>query len=105
MTTHSPAAPAAPATSCPVGPRPCYWVEETDGSRWMVPGCLARALDPDAGSCTCLPLHEQLEAMRAELAAAHGAYAGLRHWHDQVLAAVHGHVDGRRIMREAARVM
>ncbi|MFB7552605.1 hypothetical protein [Streptomyces sp. NPDC056154] len=86
-------------------PRPplaCYWVHEPDGTRWLVPGCMARMHDADLDACTCARLTEQLEQARKERDQAQRAHDGLRVWTDAIIAAVHAHPDGTKIMKDAA---
>ncbi|MFB6881234.1 hypothetical protein ACFCY8_10410 [Streptomyces noursei] len=80
----------------------CYWVHEPDGTRWLVPGCMSRVHDPDTDSCDCPTLAEELAAARCERDAAQRSYQGLREWTDSIIAAVHAHPDGKKIMKTAA---
>ena len=82
---------------------PCHWHEDRDGERILIPGCAARAQDPDGEECTCPTLAKQLEAAREEAARLKHELDGARLWHGHVTAAVHAHRDGRDIMRAAAR--
>ncbi|MFJ3817792.1 hypothetical protein [Streptomyces sp. NPDC090056] len=87
------------------GPKPplaCCWVEEPDGTRWLVPGCIARLHDADAGACTCSTLADQLETAQRERDEARRAHRSLQSWHDAIVATVHAHPDGARIMKNAA---
>jgi hypothetical protein len=83
-------------------PRVCYWVEETDGTRWLVPGCVSRLHDADADACTCPTLAQQVAEARDARGRAQRDYAGLRAWADAIIAAVHAHPDGKAIMKDAA---
>ncbi|MFJ1847085.1 hypothetical protein [Streptomyces sp. NPDC088146] len=86
-------------------PRPplaCYWVHEPDGTRWLVPGCVARLHNADADACTCPTLAQQLADAQRERDQAQRAHDGLRAWADAVIAAVHAHPDGKKIMKDAA---
>ncbi|MEW2434340.1 hypothetical protein AB0952_09165 [Streptomyces caniferus] len=85
-----------------VGQPRCYWVHEPDGTRWLVPGCMGRVHDPDIDSCDCPNLAEELAAARSERDAAQRGYRGLRTWTDSIVAAVHAHPDGKKIMKAAA---
>ncbi|TGZ12374.1 hypothetical protein DV517_74690 [Streptomyces sp. S816] len=89
-------------TSSPRPPLACHWVQEPDGTRWLVPGCVARLHDAEAAACTCPSLAEQLAAAREERDQAQCGYDGLRGWADDILAAVHAHPDGKKIMKDAA---
>ncbi|MFH0246155.1 hypothetical protein ACGRHY_27905 [Streptomyces sp. HK10] len=88
----------------PTGGTPlrCQWVHEPDGTRWLVPGCMARMHDPDADSCDCPTLADELATARSERDTARRHYQGLREWTDSIITTVHAHPDGRQIMREAA---
>ena len=86
-------------------PRPplaCHWVQEPDGTRWLVPGCISRLHDPDADACTCPTLADQLAETQGERDRAQRDYTGLRSWTDAIIAAVHAHPDGKKIMKDAA---
>ncbi|OIJ95416.1 hypothetical protein [Streptomyces colonosanans] len=86
-------------------PRPplhCHWVQEPDGTRWLVPGCMSRLHDADADACTCPTLAQQLEDAQGERDQAQRAYSGLRAWTDAIIAAVNDHPDGKKIMKGAA---
>lgn len=72
-------------------PRPCYWHEDEDGTRYLIPGCLARVNDPDIDECTCPSLARQLEK------------TGLQGWHDAIVRAVYDHPQGVQIMATAAK--
>ncbi len=39
----------------------CYWHRGDDGQTTLIPGCWARAIDPDA-QCTCKKLSEEIAA-------------------------------------------
>ncbi|MBH1939247.1 hypothetical protein I5Q34_34170 [Streptomyces sp. AV19] len=85
-----------------MNPRPCYWHEEPDGSRSLIPGCAARALDPDA-ECTCTlaehhiaDLHQQLDDVRRR-------YHRFERWHDCVMSALRAHPDGGNVYRAAQK--
>lgn len=82
--------------------RPCYWHEDTDGTRFLIPGCLARINNPDIDECTCPSTNRQLENLRKKLAETQRALQSLRGWHDQVVNAVRAHPDNVQIMRNAA---
>lgn len=82
--------------------RPCYWHEDTDGTRYLIPGCLARINNPDIDECTCPTTDRQLAKLREQLAEARKALKSLRGWHDQVVDAVRAHPDSIQIMRNAA---
>ncbi|MDX2630301.1 hypothetical protein PV381_27740 [Streptomyces scabiei] len=89
-------------TSRPRPPLACYWVQEPDGTRWLVPGCISRLHDPDADACTCPTLAQQLAQAHAERDQAQRDHSGLRAWTDAIIAAVNAHPDGKKIMRDAA---
>lgn len=97
--TVSPA-PVAPEHRCP--PPPCFWHEDTDGSRYLIPGCMTRVNNPDVDACDCPTLNDQLAAVRAELATLKRHYAGLQNWHNAITAAVSAHTDSVQIMKRAA---
>lgn len=86
----------------PTGPQPCHWHEDTDGTRYLIPGCMTRINNPDVDGCDCPTLNDQLTAARAELATLRRHHKGLQQWHDDITAAVHAHPDGIQIMRDAA---
>lgn len=83
-------------------PLPCFWHEDTDGARYLIPGCMTRVNNPDVGACDCPTLNEQLDAVRHELATLQRHYAGLQAWHDHITRAVYDHTDGVKIMKAAA---
>lgn len=85
---------------CP--PRPCYWHEDTDGTRYLIPGCLARINNPDLDECTCPSLDRQLTNAREELETLRRHHAGLQQWNDAIIRAVHDHRDGIEIMHTAS---
>ncbi|MFD3728807.1 hypothetical protein [Streptomyces sp. NPDC058671] len=89
-------------TTRPWPPLACHWVEEPDGTRWLVPGCVARLHDVDAGSCTCPTLADQLEVAQRERDEVRHAHRSLQSWHHAIVAAVYAHPDGIRIMKNAA---
>lgn len=88
--------------SRPRPPLACYWVQERDGTRWLVPGCVSRLHDPDAAACTCPTLGQQLAKARDERDQAQRSHSALRAWTDDIIAAVHAHPDGKKIMKDAA---
>jgi hypothetical protein len=77
-------------------------VQEPDGTRWLVPGCVSRLHDADADACTCPTLAQQLAEVQAERDQAQREHSGLRAWTDAIIAAVHAHPDDKKIMRDAA---
>jgi hypothetical protein len=81
----------------------CQWHEETDGTRYLIPGCMARINDPDLDECDCPSLERQLAKVLEELAKLRRHKAGLQQWHDAVVRAVYDHRDGIAIMAAAAR--
>lgn len=83
--------------------RPCYWHEDTDGTRFLVPGCLARINNPDIDECTCATTAQQLATAQAEIAELKRKNEGLQAWHDAIVRAVHDHPAGTQIMRNAAK--
>lgn len=85
---------------CP--PQPCFWHEDTDGTRYLIPGCMTRVNNPDVDACDCPTLNEQLDTVRHELATLQRHYAGLQTWHDHIVRAVYDHADGVKIMKAAA---
>lgn len=87
----------------PSSPRPCYWHEEGDGTRYLIPGCMARVMNPDLDECTCPSLERQLADAREELDKIRREKAGLQQWHDAIVRAVYDHRDGVQIMAVAAR--
>lgn len=80
---------------------PCYWHDDIDGTRYLIPGCMARIQDPDIDECTCPRLDRQLAAVREALAELRATHKGLREWTDQIVKAVYAHPDGVQIMRAA----
>lgn len=84
------------------GPRPCQWYDDGHGARFLVPGCMARVIDPDAEPCSCKTIEEQLADARAEIASLKQTRDGLQTWHDHVTRAVYDHPDGIQIMKRAA---
>ena len=84
------------------GPRPCQWYDDGHGGRFLIPGCLARVVNPDIDVCSCRTINEQLTAARREIADLEHTLASARSWHDAVTAAVHAHPDGIQIMKVAA---
>ncbi|MFM9812802.1 hypothetical protein ACKI16_30345 [Streptomyces scabiei] len=89
-------------TTSPRPPLACCWVHEPDGTRWLVPGCVARLHDADADACTCPTLAQQLVQAQSERDQAKRAHSGLRAWTDAIIAAVIAHPDHRKIMKDAA---
>lgn len=85
------------------GPQPCHWYDDGHGGRYLIPGCAARAQDPDnTDVCTCPNLAAQLAKAHREIEALKHTLASARSWHDAVTAAVHAHTDGIQIMKTAA---
>ncbi|MFF6794297.1 hypothetical protein ACFY9C_35105 [Streptomyces filamentosus] len=80
----------------------CQWVEEQDGTRWLVPGCMTRLNDPDGEACSCPTLADQRDQALRERDEARHAHRSLSSWHDAIVAAVHAHPDGKKIMKAAA---
>lgn len=81
---------------------PCYWHDDVDGTRYLIPGCMARVQDPDVGDCTCPTLASQIAGLKQALSDAQFANASLQQWHNQVVRAVHNHPDHIAIMHDAA---
>ncbi|GGX53010.1 hypothetical protein [Streptomyces noursei] len=63
---------------------------------------MSRVHDPDADSCDCPILAEELVAALYDRDAAQRSYQGLREWTDGVITAVHAHPDSKKIMKAAA---
>jgi hypothetical protein len=84
------------------GPRPCQWYDDGHGGRFLVPGCMARVIDPDTEPCSCKTIEEQLADARAEIASLTQHRDSLQTWHDHVARAVYDHPDGVKIMKAAA---
>jgi len=84
------------------GPRPCQWYDDGHGGRFLIPGCMARVIDPDAEPCSCKTIDEQLDDARREIANLKQGRDGLQTWHDHVTRAVYDHPDGVKIMKRAA---
>lgn len=82
---------------------PCYWHDDVDGTRYLIPGCMARVQDPDIGECTCPSLAQQIAVLKQALSDAQFANTGLQQWHDQVMRAVHDHPDAKAIMLAASQ--
>ncbi|PAX86048.1 hypothetical protein CLM85_14545 [Streptomyces albidoflavus] len=91
-----------PDSARPAPPLACFWLQEPDGSRWLVPGCMDRMHDADIDACTCHHLDYRLAVAERHRAEAQRAHDGLRTWTDAVIASVHAHPDGTAIMRRAA---
>lgn len=84
-------------------PKPCHWYDDEHGGRYLIPGCAARAQDPDnADVCTCPALADQLAKARREIKALKSELHGARTWHAYVAMTVDAHPDGRKIMKQAA---
>lgn len=83
-------------------PQPCHWYDDGHGGRFLIPGCMARVINPDAETCSCKTIDEQLAEARAEIASLKRGREGLQKWHDSVIRAVYDHSDGVKIMRAAA---
>ncbi|MEV0449839.1 hypothetical protein [Streptomyces sp. NPDC050600] len=77
-------------------------MEEQDGTRWLVPGCMTRLNAPDGEACSCPTLADQRDQALRERDEARRAYRSISAWHDAIVAAVHAHPDGKRIMKAAA---
>jgi hypothetical protein len=86
---------------CP--PLPCYWHQDADGTRHLIPGCMTRINNPDTDECDCPSTARQLDAARQELATLRRHQAGHQHWHDAIVAAVHAHPDSAQIMHDASK--
>ena len=84
------------------GPKPCHWYEDEHGGRYLIPGCMGRAVDPDIEVCSCESIEVQLAAAREEIEKLKRSAAGLKRWHDHVVGAVYEHRDGVAIMKRAA---
>lgn len=84
------------------GPQPCHWYDDGRGGRFMIPGCMARVVNPDIDICSCLTVNEQLAAARREIAALKKSRDGLQQWQDHIVRAVYDHPDGIQIMKTAA---
>ncbi|MCX4444644.1 hypothetical protein [Streptomyces albidoflavus] len=91
-----------PDSARPAPPLACFWLQEPDGSRWLVPGCMDRMHDADIDACTCHHLDYRLAVAERHRAEAQRAHDGVRTWTDAVIASVHAHPDGTAIMRRAA---
>lgn len=96
------AAQGLPPESEERGPRPCQWYDDGHGGRFLVPGCMARVVNPDTEPCSCKTIEEQLADARREIAALRQGRDGLQTWHDHVCRAVYDHTDGVEIMKRAA---
>lgn len=82
---------------------PCYWHDDIDGTRYLIPGCMARIQDPDIGECTCPTLAGRIAKLKQALSDAQFANASLQQWHGQVMQAVHNHPDAKAIMFAASQ--
>lgn len=92
-----------PPESEHTGPQPCHWYDDGHGGRWLIPGCAARAQDPDStDTCTCPDLADQLAKARREIERLTSELNGARTWHAYVAMTVDAHPDGRKIMKQAA---
>lgn len=84
-----------------MSPRPCYWHEETDGTgRYLIPGCAARANDPDT-ECTCTLAEHRIADLHAQLDAIRRKYHRFQHWHDCLVNALRAHPDATAIYTTA----
>jgi hypothetical protein len=84
------------------GPQTCHWYDDGHGGRFMIPGCMARVVNPDIDICSCLTINEQLAAARREIADLKKSRDGLQQWQDHIVRAVYDHPDGIQIMKTAA---
>lgn len=83
-------------------PQPCHWYDDGRGGRFLIPGCMTRAMNPDADSCGCKTIQEQLDDARDEIAQLVRFGKNSQHWRDCIVRAVHDHPDGAKIMKRAA---
>ncbi|MGW0647951.1 hypothetical protein ACWD4T_03965 [Streptomyces umbrinus] len=88
-------------TTSPRPPLACYWVQEPDGTRWLVPGCVARLYDSDADACTCLTLAQQIVRHRTS-ATRRSAPTAVCVTERTPHRAVNAHPEGVKIMKDAA---
>ena len=73
----------------------CYWWHDHDTGEWiMIPGCMARAMDPHACSCTIPP--SRIERERAKRRAANKTIERLR---DRLIGARHEANEAVRTMK------
>jgi hypothetical protein len=84
------------------GPQPCHWYDDGHGGRFLIPGCMARVVNPDIDVCSCRSLNEELTTARKEIADLTKKRDGLQTWHDHIVRAVYDHPDGVKIMKAAA---
>lgn len=99
MTDPNPAA----AARTKVVTLPCHWYEDSDGGRWLIPGCIARALNPDT-DCTCSTLALDLEAALADLDKAQSRAQSTSAWASALLAAITEHADSSAITARAMSI-
>lgn len=85
------------------GQQPCHWYDDGRGGRFLIPGCMARVINPDIDECSCKTVEDQLEAAQREIAELKRSRDGLQQWHDAVCRAVYDHPDGIQIMSAAAK--
>ncbi|MFI2078654.1 hypothetical protein [Streptomyces triculaminicus] len=86
-----------------MSPRPCYWHEETQGAgRYLIPGCAARAHDPDA-QCTCPLAEHHVADLRNQLDDIRREFRRFRRWHDCVMDAIRAHPDATAIYATAEK--
>lgn len=84
------------------GPQPCHWYDDGRGGRFLIPGCMARVVNPDIDVCSCRSLNEELTTARKQIADLTKKCDGLQAWHDHIVRAVYDHPDGVKIMKQAA---
>ncbi|MBF4138146.1 hypothetical protein [Streptomyces albidoflavus] len=85
-----------PDSARPAPPLACFWLQEPDGSRWLVPGCMDRMHNADIDSCTCHHLDYRLAVAERHHAEAQRALDGVRPWTDAVIASVQAYPTARR---------
>lgn len=83
-------------------PDGCYWWPDPDGNLCLLPGCMARAQDPDA-DCTCDTLDSRLTAATEELHELREQQRHATRWAASILEALEAHPAGREIRADAQR--
>jgi len=78
---------------------PCHWWDDGHGGRYLIPGCAARANDPQ--ECTCEQPWDELPRLRRELAQALAKLEQTEQRYGDLHAAVLAHPDAAAIYARA----
>ncbi|GHE33330.1 hypothetical protein GCM10017673_40340 [Streptosporangium violaceochromogenes] len=83
----------------------CHWYEPADepGARLLIPGCAARAVDPD-DDCACTHTADEVARLREELEQAEQIQRCASAALDDLTGAVVEHADGRQILARASAI-